>query len=141
MSRLSPALKSLIALPSALGAPIPAPPLSRLTPVLDKLRQRAEQGGAARQAWLAVGTAASVTVNSPQTLCRVYDYAANGDKGKEGAEVAAGMREVALKCISFNGVSVPRFLGYGMDGMACADEACWSICPTTRTVYQAHEAL
>lgn len=59
-----------------------------------------------------------MTVNSPETLCAVFDYAARGanegtergarsgrGEGEDGVKVAATMREVALKCISFNGVS------------------------------------
>lgn len=79
---------------------------------------RAEKGGAGRNAWLTLGTAASVTVNSPETLCAVYDYAAKRSEGvKGGVEVAAGMREVALKCISFNGVS--RDGSPGLSSLAC----------------------
>lgn len=111
-ARLPTSLKALISSPSALGFPIPSPGRAILAPVFDRIRSRAERGGAGRSAWLTLGTAATVTVNSPESLCALYDHASGanvgvgGDKGEKGAEVAGVMREVGLKCISFNGVCV-----------------------------------
>ena len=103
-ARLPASLKALISTPSALGSALPSPGLPALLPVFDRIKTRAEQGGAGKDAWLTLSTAATVTVNSPDSLCALYDFASEGDKGGKGRDTAGVMREVGLKCISFNGV-------------------------------------
>ncbi|WVR09260.1 hypothetical protein IAU60_006325 [Kwoniella sp. DSM 27419] len=95
--KLSQGLKSLINLPSAVPTPLPAPPAAVTAKLFDSIRSAAP-ASVSRHAWLTLGTAALVTLNSPDTICQLWDYA--GER-KEDAEV---MREVGLKCISLNGI-------------------------------------
>ncbi|OCF54407.1 hypothetical protein L486_07955 [Kwoniella mangroviensis CBS 10435] len=95
--KLSPALKTLVNLPSALPSSIPAPSQQVTTKLFDSIRSNAPSD-LSRHAWLTVGTAALLTVNSPEAICQLWDYAG---RNKEDAGV---MREVGLKCISFNGI-------------------------------------
>ncbi|WWC64301.1 uncharacterized protein I303_106911 [Kwoniella dejecticola CBS 10117] len=95
--KLSPSLKSLVNSPSSLPSPIPAPSIATTSKLFDSIRARAPSE-LSRNAWLTVGTAALLTVNSPEAICQLWDYAG---RNKEDAGV---MREVGLKCISFNGI-------------------------------------
>lgn len=49
-----------------------------------------------------------MTMNSPDGLTELYNFATEGSKEKEqSVKTAELMREVGLKCIGFNGVSTP----------------------------------
>lgn len=102
--KLSPALKQLIALPSAKGAALPAPPPAAFKQVFDNIRHKGERGGVGRETWLTLGTAALFTVNSPDAVCQLFNYASEGADTKGKVDVASVMRETGLKCISFNGI-------------------------------------
>lgn len=90
--KLSPRLKALIALPAARGAAIPAAPASKTRELLDRIRTGGEKGGIGRDTWLSLTTAAIFTVNSPETLCQLYDYAAEGQDTAQKVQVAAVSR-------------------------------------------------
>jgi hypothetical protein len=118
MPKLSPSIKSLLSTPLSNPNPHPLPPLSALTSTLDKIRSRSAPGKIGPETWLTVLSAAGVTVNSPESYVGIWDWARpilrqglkTGDgrrlDGLEGERWGAGMmREVGLKCISFNGVS------------------------------------
>jgi hypothetical protein len=104
--KLSPALKALIAAPHAMGSAIPAPSRPIITSLFDGIRSRGESGGVGSESWLTLSSAALVTVNSPETVCELFTYAANRKGDVQDQVHAAGViRETALKCISFSGVS------------------------------------
>jgi hypothetical protein len=47
-------------------------------------------------------------MNSPESLTELYTLATEGSKDKtESVQTAELMREIGLKCIGFNGVSLP----------------------------------
>lgn len=104
--KLSPAVKALISAPHALGQAIPAPSRAAVKQLFDNVRSRGERNGVDVDSWLTVSTAALVTVNSPATICELFSYAAERQKDvQDQVKAAAIMRETALKCISFSGVS------------------------------------
>ncbi|RXK38278.1 hypothetical protein M231_04451 [Tremella mesenterica] len=106
MSKLSPSLKALISAPHALGRPLPAPP--QLTRVFDTLRSRSrphlEDGTIPSEPFLVLATATLVTVNSPESVQRLWKYAVEGRDVMGSARTAALMREAGLKCIALNGI-------------------------------------
>ncbi|CAI7609614.1 unnamed protein product [Penicillium glandicola] len=100
MSRLSTSLKALINAPSARPSTVPAP--ANITSVYQKIQQTAQSKQISQPSWVALSTAATMTMNSPESLAALYEVAGtNSDKQVETAEL---MREVGLKCISFNGI-------------------------------------
>ncbi|WOO78006.1 Dol-P-Man:Man(5)GlcNAc(2)-PP-Dol alpha-1,3-mannosyltransferase [Vanrija pseudolonga] len=102
--KLSPALKALIAAPHARGEALAAPARQVTNALFDRLRGRGEAGGVGRETWLSVGSAVLFTVNSPDAVTALYNYAAEGEGVAGKVEVAVIMREIGLKCISFNGI-------------------------------------
>ncbi|KAJ9483561.1 hypothetical protein VN97_g9838 [Penicillium thymicola] len=100
MSRLSTRLKALISAPAARPSTVPAP--ANITSVYQKIQQTAQSEQISQPSWVALSTAATMTMNSPESLAALYELAStNPDKQVETAEL---MREVGLKCISFNGI-------------------------------------
>ncbi|KAF7523423.1 hypothetical protein PCG10_006625 [Penicillium crustosum] len=100
MSRLSTSLKALINAPAARPSTVPAP--ANITSVYQKIQQTAQSKQISQPSWIALSTAATMTMNSPESLAALYELAStNPDKQVETAEL---MREVGLKCISFNGI-------------------------------------
>ncbi|BGP10034.1 hypothetical protein NBRC10512_004152 [Rhodotorula toruloides] len=106
--KLSPALKALIAAPHAHGGPVAARSAADIQSTLHRLANSARENGVGKKAWLTLGSAALVTLNSPETLCALYRFVtkdASGDSRAEtAAEYAAVMREAGLKTISFSGI-------------------------------------
>lgn len=100
--KLSPALKALIAAPHALGAAVPAPSRAACTSLFDRVKAAGQVGN---DTFLTASAAALCTVNSPATLVELYKYAGEGRDVQDQVRAAALIREVALKCIAFNGVS------------------------------------
>ncbi|KAF2020152.1 hypothetical protein BU24DRAFT_439969 [Aaosphaeria arxii CBS 175.79] len=105
MSKLSPALKTLINAPHARPGPLPAPPNIRA--IYAQIAAEASSHSLHRPSWLALTTAATMTMNSPDSMAALFSVAA-GDPSirsdRERAAIAEFMREVGLKCIGFNGV-------------------------------------
>jgi hypothetical protein len=89
--RLSESLKALIAAPHALGSAIPAPPRPAFQGLFNKISSTAEKNGAKNDVWLTLSTGALVTVNSPASLCELYDFASEkrGKDLKEQIRIAA----------------------------------------------------
>ena len=102
MSKLSPALKQLINAAHARPGPVPAPP--RIQSAFKKIETEATEKQLGRPSWLAVSTAATMTMNSPESMEALYHSSTAGKRVEESVQVAEFMREVALKCIGFNGV-------------------------------------
>lgn len=105
MSKLSPALKQLINAAHSRPGPVPAPP--KIQSVFKKIEQEATDHRLGRPSWLAVSTAATMTMNSPESMEALFHSTTAGKQADESVEVAEFMREIGLKCIGFNGVSAP----------------------------------
>ncbi|KID70286.1 Dol-P-Man:Man(5)GlcNAc(2)-PP-Dol alpha-1,3-mannosyltransferase [Metarhizium brunneum] len=101
MAKLSNSLKALINAPSARPGPTPAPAAMR--DVLGSIASDAAQKKIGTRPWLAVSTAATMTLNSPDSLPMLHAIASS-QRGQSPVQTAEFMREVGLKCISFNGI-------------------------------------
>jgi hypothetical protein len=88
---LSQALKSLIKAPHALGSAIPAPPRPAFQKLFSQISETAESNGSRNDTWLTLSTGALVTVNSPASICELYDFASEkkGSDLKEQIRIAA----------------------------------------------------
>ncbi|KIW00507.1 hypothetical protein, variant [Verruconis gallopava] len=102
MSKLSAALKSLINAPAARPGPLTAP--RNIASVFERIEREAEQHGLSQPEWLALTTAATMTMNSPNSLAVLYQHATRLKKQEECVKTAELMREIGLKCIGFNGI-------------------------------------
>ncbi|KAE8154808.1 hypothetical protein BDV25DRAFT_147034 [Aspergillus avenaceus] len=102
MSKLSNSLKALISAPKARPNTVPAP--KYIQSVYQKIQQTAESNNVSRPSWLALSTAATMTMNSPESLAILFQLATTVDSVDDRVAVAELMREVGLKCISFNGI-------------------------------------
>ena len=104
MSKLSPSLKSLINASHARPGPVPAP--RGIEAIYSRIEREATAQKLGRPSWLALSTAATMTMNSPESMVALYRTAGASKPTSEGVAIAELMREVGLKCIGFNGVCV-----------------------------------
>jgi len=104
MSKLSPAVKALINAAHARPGPVPAPP--HIQAVYRKIEREATARKVGRPSWLALSTAVTMTMNSPDSMRVLYGVASDSKPTAEAVAIAEFMREVGLKCIGFNGVCV-----------------------------------
>jgi hypothetical protein len=102
MSKLSPALKSLINAAHSRPGPVPAPP--RIQAVYQRIQEEATERKLSRPSWLGISTAATMTMNSPESMIALYNSTSASRPQSEGVAIAEFMREIGLKCIGFNGV-------------------------------------
>ncbi|GKZ35992.1 hypothetical protein AbraIFM66950_006865 [Aspergillus brasiliensis] len=102
MSKLSHQLKALINAPSARPNTVPAP--SNIQSIYRKIQQGAQSQNLSQSSWLALSTATTMTMNSPESLTELYQLASTSQSAQERLATAEFMREVGLKCISFNGI-------------------------------------
>lgn len=117
MSKLSPALKGLINAPLARPGQTPAP--SNIRSVYERIAREASENKYGRNPWLTLSAAATFTLNSPEALHSLFQVAQSRQTHppRGAAEL---IREVGLKCISFNGI--PRTINClgafraGLDG-------------------------
>lgn len=117
MSKLSQSLKTLINAPAARPSCVPAP--ANIASVYGKIQQTAKAQKLSQPSWLALSvnshedtlknhtanaiqTAATMTMNSPDSLTALYHLATS--TASNHVQTAELMREVGLKCISFNGI-------------------------------------
>ena len=109
--KLSPAIKQLIALPKARGASLPSPGTAALNDLFARIKGRGERGGVKKDTWLTVLTAGVMTVNSPESLCGVYDFASSQAGLDERVQNAAVSRRLGFR----------EGFGYSVaDGRLCA---------------------
>lgn len=97
--KLSPHLKALINSPHSLPSPIASPGRAALNQLFDKITSKGEKYGIGHETWLTLSTAALVTVNSPESVGGLWEYARA--KGVDGVEAAS----VSLVCSEICGVS------------------------------------
>lgn len=102
MSKLSPTLKSLINAAHSRPGPVPAPP--RIQAVYNRIEQEATDRKLGRPSWLSISTAATMTMNSPESMLALYSSSTKSKSESESVATAEFMREIGLKCIGFNGV-------------------------------------
>lgn len=103
MSRLSPALKSLINAAHSRPGAVPASP--HIQAVYSKIECEATARKVGQRSWLALSTAVTMTMNSPDSMRLLFNMASDSKPTTEAVSIAEFMREVGLKCIGFNGVS------------------------------------
>jgi len=85
--KLSPHLKALINAPHSLPSPIASPGRAALNQLFDKISSKGEKHGMGHETWLTLSTAALVTVNSPESVGGLWEYAKS--KGIDGVEAAS----------------------------------------------------
>ncbi|KAK7739659.1 hypothetical protein SLS53_005626 [Cytospora paraplurivora] len=106
-SKLSPALKDLINAPFARPGPTKAPP--GIGKIYERIASEAHAKNVGNKPWLALTTAATFTINSPDSLTAIHAVATNPNAQPSytptsPVQAAEFIREVGLKCISFNGI-------------------------------------
>ncbi|ROV91877.1 hypothetical protein VMCG_09170 [Cytospora schulzeri] len=109
-SRLSPALKELVNAPFAHPGPTKAP--AGIGKIYERIASEAHSKNIGPRPWLALTTAATFTLNSPDSLTTLHATASNNPSSPAGQThnplgpipAAEFIREVGLKCISFNGI-------------------------------------
>ncbi|KAJ0159744.1 Dol-P-Man:Man(5)GlcNAc(2)-PP-Dol alpha-1,3-mannosyltransferase [Colletotrichum tanaceti] len=108
MSKLSPSLKALINAPFARPGQAAAP--SHIGQVYQSIARDAASKKVGTKPWLAISAAATFTLNSPESLESLYSVASSSSSSSsppgrpDKRETAEFIREVGLKCISFNGI-------------------------------------
>ncbi|TRX93552.1 hypothetical protein FHL15_005524 [Xylaria flabelliformis] len=104
MSRLSDAVKALIHAGHAKPGYTRAG--AQVKPALERLANDAHQKKVGLPAWVTVSTAVSATMNCPEAMTQVFNLAntSNAQSRRTAAQNAELIREVGLKCISFNGI-------------------------------------
>lgn len=108
MSKLSPSLKALINAPFARPGQTPAP--AHIADVYRAVARDAAKHNVGNRPWITVSAAATITLNSPESLAVLHrvatDPATPSASGQPETPVAAAelIREVGLKCIGFNGI-------------------------------------
>ncbi|KAI3396073.1 hypothetical protein diail_490 [Diaporthe ilicicola] len=106
MSKLSPALKELINAPFSRPGPAKAP--IGIAKIYERIASEAHSKNLGPRPWLAISSAATFTLNSPDSLAALQATASNPSAEAytplEPVASAEFIREVGLKCISFNGI-------------------------------------
>ncbi|CCC09572.1 hypothetical protein SMACR_03603 [Sordaria macrospora] len=105
MSKLSPSLKGLINAPFARPGQTPAP--RNIEAVYTKIADEARERKYGEKPWLALSAAATFTLNSPSSLEPLLTLASSrlsNLSSNATLESAEFIREIGLKCISFNGI-------------------------------------
>ncbi|KAI0467716.1 hypothetical protein F4859DRAFT_231607 [Xylaria cf. heliscus] len=104
MQKLSVSLKALIN--SGYAKPGYTPAGAQVKRALERLVNGAHQNNVGLPAWVTVSTAVSATMNCPEAMTQVFDLAnsSNASSRRTPAQNAELIREVGLKCISFNGI-------------------------------------
>lgn len=105
MSKLSEGLKALVNASHARPHTIPAP--SNIKSIYSHIAETATSHNVGVPAWLTISTAATMTMNSPQSLSTLHSFASSYPSSRQKLNptlTAELMREVGLKCISFNGI-------------------------------------
>ncbi|CAK4034325.1 Hypothetical predicted protein [Lecanosticta acicola] len=107
MSKLSEPLKQFINAAHARPNTIPAP--KNVASVYERIASEASGKKVGLPAWLSASTAATMTMNSPESLLELHRLATSSAHSIQGVKnqglyAAELMREIGLKCIGFNGV-------------------------------------
>ena len=101
MSKLSDGLKVLINAAHARPNTVKAP--ANIGSIYQRIADTASENNVGVPSWLTMSTAATMTMNSPSSLLQLHAVASQQPSTSPTA-AAEIMREVGLKCISFNGI-------------------------------------
>jgi hypothetical protein len=130
MSKLSEGLKALInaahARPNVTKAP------ANISQTYTSIAQSARSHSVGVPAWLTIATATTMTLNSPSSLLALHSTAISQPQNRLSPSATAElMREVGLKCISFNGIPrVINTLGAFRDSLPSSVQSELSTTPT-----------
>lgn len=102
MSKLSNSLKALINAAHAKPDMLRAPPNIRKT--FARIAESAQAKKVGLPAWVTISTATTMTLNSPASLVELYHLTQSLPNPPPGPQAIELIREVGLKCISFNGI-------------------------------------
>ncbi|KAL1996140.1 hypothetical protein VTN49DRAFT_463 [Thermomyces lanuginosus] len=102
MSKLSSALKAQINAAHARPGTTPAP--AGVLSLYQNIRREAESRDVGIKAWFSAATAATITMNSPQSLLQLHNMATENKSREERIYFAELVREIGLKCVGFNGI-------------------------------------
>lgn len=102
MMKLSPTLKSLLNRAECRPGPTPTPP--EIQSIFRSIDDKATAKHLALWPWLAMSTATLVTMNSPESMTILFQYATASRPLSERVAVAEFMREIGLRCMGINGV-------------------------------------
>ncbi|KAI1824036.1 hypothetical protein F4861DRAFT_507546 [Xylaria intraflava] len=104
MSKLSEALKSLIN--AAHATPGYTRAGAQVQPALERLASDAHDKKLGLPVWVTVSSAVSATMNCPEAMTQIFHLAnkSNATTARTATQNAELIREVGLKCISFNGI-------------------------------------
>ncbi|KAK4124559.1 hypothetical protein N657DRAFT_644799 [Parathielavia appendiculata] len=117
MSKLSPSLKALINAPFARPGQTPAP--QHIRDVYTRIAREARERKYGDRPWVTLSAAATFTLNSPASLLILHDLASSSSSKQStvgsstttsktttltALSTAELIREIGLKCISFNGI-------------------------------------
>ncbi|KAK3290779.1 uncharacterized protein B0H64DRAFT_56249 [Chaetomium fimeti] len=102
MSKLSPSLKALINAPFARPGQAPAP--RNIRDVYTRIANEAREHKYGDRPWVTLSAAATFTLNSPASLLALHDLTPTLSPSLTPLTTAELIREIGLKCISFNGI-------------------------------------
>ncbi|KAK4457963.1 hypothetical protein QBC42DRAFT_211407, partial [Cladorrhinum samala] len=102
MSKISPTLKTLIESPHARPNTTPPPPYIR--DVYTRILRQGKEKQYGLRPSIALAAAATFTLNSPQSLVHLHSVSSSLSPFLTPLSTAELIREIGLKCISFNGI-------------------------------------
>ncbi|KAK4652949.1 hypothetical protein QC762_503840 [Podospora pseudocomata] len=111
LSSLRPSLKKLINAPFASPATTPAPP--QIRNIYQRLSREAKSRKYGERSWITIAAATTFTLNSPSSLSHLHSTSSSLTPTQPSPPspppltpllLAELIREVGLKCISFNGI-------------------------------------
>ncbi|GAB1317647.1 hypothetical protein MFIFM68171_07857 [Madurella fahalii] len=112
MSKLSPSLKALINAPFARPGQAPAP--RHIRDIYTRISREARERRYGERPWVTLSAAATFTLNSPASLLILHQVASSSSSSSSSSSpsppsssplaTAELIREIGLKCISFNGI-------------------------------------
>ncbi|PQE12940.1 conserved mitochondrial protein [Rutstroemia sp. NJR-2017a BBW] len=102
MSKLSSSLKALISAPHARPGYSPAP--RNIRAVFENVQAEASAKKVGLPSWLTISTAATMTMNSPDSMVELFRLATEDKDHAQTVKIVEQMREIGLKCIGFNGI-------------------------------------
>ncbi|KAK4192137.1 hypothetical protein QBC35DRAFT_511875 [Podospora australis] len=101
-NKIRPTLKALINHPHARPNTTPAP--AKIRNVYHRIAREARERQYGERPWITLAAAATFTLNSPSSLVSLHSVASSATPLLTPLAVAELIREVGLKCISFNGI-------------------------------------
>jgi ribosomal 50S subunit-associated protein YjgA (DUF615 family) len=104
MLRLSPTLRSYLHVPASHSYPNSLATNRKLRRVIRKAEQEAKDRNLDPYLWLALFTAATMTMCSSEAMIDLFQHVTASKKPSELIAIAEFMREVGLRCLGINGV-------------------------------------